>query len=220
MRTSLILVGQVGVACLLFITSSASATLIDAITVPIGGDVDPGSTIFLGTKTTGISLTNLSGNTGFVQIEALQGPPRGPNDGIQDGFELLDGTLRITSNIPDGEKRVRIRIGYSEQRLGRAGLRAGSQRLFRRVRTTGGRAIWERAVRAIRGRATGRRFIRSAPVPSLGNWGFDASDSFVWGFLDVTSDYAVGARKLVEPASLLLVGSGLGLLLWSGRRKP
>ena len=205
------------VAALLCLSASAFAGLIDVFQSPISAKVDAGQTVFLGSKTTGIQFTNLSQFGGFVTIEVLDGPPRQPGDEVAEGFELLDGTLRITSNIPDGEKRVRVRMGYAEERLGRAGLRAGSQRLFRRIAGRR-RARWANAVRAIRGRATIRRFPGSAPIRALGHHGFDATDNYVWAFLDVTSDYAVAARTVAEPTSMALMLGGLGLVLWGGRK--
>ena len=206
-------------AFLLILSTPSSAALIDAFSVPIIGTVAPGQTIFLGTQATGVLFTNQSANEGVVSIELVQGPPGGPNDRVAEGFELLDGTLRISTNVPDGEKRVRVRMGYSEQRILRRGLRLGSQRLFRRARLRTG-ARWGRAVRAVQGRATIRRFARSGPVPGLGHFGFDASESYVWSFLDVSSDFAVAARTVAEPTSMMLIVGGLGLISWSTRRKP
>lgn len=217
--------GVVSILLLSLGATPVSATVLDAVVLP-GFQIGPGGTGLLDrngqptqdSQSTGILFTNQSQTDAFVTVEFFDRPPLQPGDLVEPGFQLLDGTLRIGSTLARGEARVRIRMDYSARRLQRRGLRADSVRLMRRIRGRAARApIWQPAVRALSGRIPGYRFPASPPQPGLWNYGFDAQNSFVWAFVDTTSDYAVGARQIAEPASILCLLAGIGLL-WRGRR--
>jgi len=221
LRAVLLVVGTLGAGAAW--ASSISLDALDVSGFPIGaGDrllLDGNGNLLNELSRTGIQITNLWNDSGQVSVELLQGPAAQKGDEVARGFVLLDNTLRVHSDIPIGEQRVRVRMGYRRADLRRLGLRAGSVRLMRR-RVLGRRAArWLPAVQAATGRA-GIRFARTSPlrVPGrVGNYGFEADQQFVWAIVDRNSDYAVGARLVPEPASVGLLGMGLLALFVGGR---
>jgi hypothetical protein len=199
----------------------ASAISLDDVTQAV--EVEAGATVFLDANgrlvneptRTGITFTNRTSNPGLVSVQFLPGPALQQGQTVGGGFLLLDGTLRVSSNLPVGRQLVGIRMGYSGREIRRAGARESSVRLLRR-RDVGRRfGRWLPAVRAVQGRYDIVRYPHTPPLPSLGNvgnHGFDRTNQFVWAYLDVTSDYAVGALAVPEPASLAFLASGFGLL--------
>ncbi len=169
-----------------------------------------------------LRLKNLSQNTGQVTVDFIPGPQTSDSNEpfVQDGFALIDGTLRVQSDIPPGELLARYLLEYRPSALRRADIRPRSARMMRRhVRS----ARWIRAVNAIRhpprrppGSPT-RNLRDTRPDFELGHHGFLSEKRYVWAVVDVNSDYAVGGAIPAEVpvlASILLIamGSGIGLL--------
>jgi hypothetical protein len=205
--------------------SGARASTISLDDVIQGVVVEAGQTVFLdenGSQVvqptrTGVTFKNLSSGQGQVSVQFLPGPALRPGDGVGGGFLLLDGTLRVSSSLPARRQLVRIRMGYDGRRLARAGARESSVRLLRR-RAIPGRTAgrWLPAIRAVQGRYDIVRYPDMSPgrfPGNVGNHGFDRRNQFVWAYLDVTSDYGVGALAVAEPASLAFLVSGVGLLV-------
>ena len=164
-----------------------------------------------------VRIKNLSSQAGEISLEGIPGTPLRSGQTVVGEFVLLDGTLRITSNIAQGEKRVRIRMGYNPTRVRSSGLRERSVRL---MRLDARRARWQPAFRAIRnvGRVDIRRLQGRADFV-LGHYGVDLLGRDAWGVVDVTSDYAVGALPIPEPLSLSCLAAGGVLLLLSHKRR-
>ena len=126
-----------------------------------------------------------------------------------EGFALLDRTLKITTDIPDGEMRIRVRIEFDPaevRALGACPIMSPTLLRLRPLDPPRWRPI--RRVMDLRGLPRRRRI--GAPVFQLGNYGVDAANEYVWAVLDVPGDFAVGVP---EPASLLLAAAGVGLLV-------
>lgn len=163
---------------------------------------------------TALRLKNLSNTAGTVSIEYLPGPPLIQGDTIQAGFELVDGTLEVSSDLQPGMLRARYQIEYGVRRVRQAGVRANSLRPMRHDLRSG---HWRRAVGAIR-RVSGAdlRFLRAQEADFvLGHHGFSSEKSYVWAVVDVNSRYAVGglsAQAVPALPPLMLVVAGVGLI--------
>ena len=170
-----------------------------------------------------IILWNVSGGTGEVTIEYLATNP--PGD-VEEPFLLLDGTMRITTDLPDGGHRVLIIREYNRAQVRRksrvAGLRPETLRVMRkRARRAN---LWRpagRTIGAMRDRkkdtAAPRRAFRARETGHLGRRGIYATDVYVWAVVDTASDFAVGG--VPEPTTLCCLLGGAGVLLWRRRRK-
>lgn len=212
--------GFLTLAALLGGTTASAITIIDIRGIPVtAGEtliIDADGDVVQEITRTGITIESME--DGFVEVQFIPGPVGQKEDEVADDFLLLDGTLRVSSTIPAGQQRIRVRMGYERAGLRRAGLRTSSVRLLRR-RALGRTARWLPAVQAATGRA-GVRFARTSPLQTerrVGFYGFDADTEFVWAILDRNSDYAVGAQLVAEPASLVLLAGGLGALFASCR---
>ena len=180
----------------------------DAVVVAPGESYDVGFVEKDGTLLGGLLLENLSGQAGEVEAAFVGGPA--PTKGVKVplGFVLLDGTLQIDSEIPAGQVRAQIRIRYDGARV-----RERVERKLRLLRLRDGGDTWVRARRALRADVD-VRFLRDVRADGiLGHFGVDRERKIVWGVLDVTSTYAIGALAAIpEPVSYALVVSGLALV--------
>ena len=160
---------------------------------------------------TAVRFENLSQTTGDLSVEFRAGPSLLTDQTVDGGFQLLDGTLVVTSTIPNGEKRVRYRMEYIRRDVRRLGLRANSARIMR-LRES----VWKPARRRIlrRESAEVRRLRDHRADFTLGHYGFSRERRYAWAVVDVNSSYAIGAMPVPEPASWLLIVLGGGMLLF------
>ena len=166
---------------------------------------------------TAIRFRNLSPASGEIQAERVFGPTLGQGQTVAEGFVLLDNYLRIATDIPQGQKRMLVRMEVDLREVRARRIRADSLRIMRFDENT---RHWGRAIRAIRdGRARqNARFIRGRAQFFLGRYGIDPIRRTVWATVDVTSSYAIGGIPVPEPMALMCFSSGAGLLLLSRRR--
>lgn len=173
---------------------------------------------------TGWRLFNTSLQAAKIEWSWLPGPAMLPDDTVQQGFALVDGTLLVQSNIAPGQLRARYRIEYDGRAVRRAGIRANQVHLMRRDSENG---HWVRAVQAIRARAVQARYLpRMEADFVLGHHGYSADKGYVWAVVDVNSRYAVGGPlasapiPMLGPLGLLAVGAALlGATGWELRRR-
>lgn len=163
---------------------------------------------------TGILFGNrsLAKAPGTVQVKQFFGPPLGKDQTLPDGFVLLDNYLHVTTNIPQGEKRMLVRMEYDIRQVRARRIRVNSLRV---LRLRDGGTHWRRAYRAIRDNRARQnaRFIRDRAQFILGRYGVDEARRNVWATVDVSSNYAIGGIPVPEPAALACIGAGVGLLL-------
>ena len=137
---------------------------------------------------------------------------------VPDGFVLLDGTLTITTAIPDGSMRLQVRREIDRARARQLGLRERELTLFRLKPRVAGPAVWRPIVQRIRermGPGKARKIPNTADF-MLGHYGVALTDHYVWGVIDVPGTYAVG---MPEPTTLLCLAGGAALLLSNRRRR-
>lgn len=163
-----------------------------------------------GTFLAGLHATNLSPDDADVAVGFIGGPALMKGHKVGGGFVLLDGTLRIESQIPAGQVRAQVRIGYDVRRIRDRGL---SKARLRLMRLRDGSDTWVRARRAVRADVR-KRYLRDVRADGiLGHFGIDRGRQIVWGVLDVTSSYAIGAlARVPEPVSYALVIVGIALV--------
>lgn len=191
--------------------------------VPIEVSVAPGETVVIDASgdpqdgnDTGVKLRNDSLVGGIVSLEFLPGDPLAGGSTVEGPFKLLDGTLVVNSDIALGEIRAGYRMEYDPRAVRARRIDEASIRLFR---LDEGRKRWGPAIRALRAQVS-TSFLRGRATFRLGDFGLARSDSYAWSVLDVNSSYALGGLPLPEPASLLLLGAGVGLLaLTRGSRR-
>jgi len=126
------------------------------------------------------------------------------------GFELLDGTLHITTSIPNGQMKLQVRIQYDPDSLrAKGGRRAKPPILLRRKRVA--RVMRWRPITDIMGvRGLRARRKRGPATFELGHYGTDWTNDYVWAVADVPGTFAIGVP---EPVSLLCVAGGIGVLM-------
>ena len=172
---------------------------------------------------TGVRVKNLSSTGGGrVDIELITGK-NNSSLLVPAGFKLLDNTLRVTSDLESGGRRIRARMDFGRfgGRIGiRArGIRANSLRLLRA--DFAGRR-WVRAVDTIRDKRVNIRFLTAIRADfTLGHHGIDKQNQFVWAVLDTSGEqfFAIAGLAAVPiPAAWLLFLSGSGLLVLVKRR--
>lgn len=203
----------------------ASLASLAAPTLAIPVLFDPDQVLDLGFETGAndpFAIHYLSSVGGALDAEFVPGPALGPNQSVQDGFILLDGTLNVSSSAAAGRARARYQLRFDGRALGRAGIRATDLRLMR----FDGRAnTWVRARRLIRdanARANARFLFGRRARFELGAFGVDTQRSLVWGVTDVDGAYAIGALRSLrapEPMSLWLLAAGLGGIAYHRRRR-
>lgn len=166
-----------------------------------------------------IIIWNMSTATGLVAIEYL---PVNPVDEAEEPFLLLDGTLRVTTDIPDGELRLLVIREYDRQKARKKKLCRDTMRVMRRKREVG---LWRparckaRLMRSIeRATAAPKRQIRRKSRDHLGRRGIYETDTYVWAVVDQASDLAVGGM-VPEPVTMTCLAAGAGVLLWRKRRR-
>lgn len=159
----------------------------------------------------GVVFTNLTDRRANLTIEAVSGDPLIGGKTVERGFILLDGTLRVKTDVPKGHYRLLVKRAYSGKRVGRMGLRATSLRAMR----SNSQMRYRPAVRSMRRKpgaaAAGRRevvgpsptrgevragFSKKLNRPCLGLSGVDPVGSYVWSVVDEAGDFAVGGRPL------------------------
>lgn len=187
---------------------------------PIQVSVAPGETVFvdlsgdpLDADDTGVRLRNDGLFTTPVVVEFLPGDPLAGGRGVEGGFVLLDGTLSVETALAPGDLRAAYRMEYREARA-----RSLDKRTMRMFRLDERAGIWKRAIRGIRRRARAElRFVSGRADFTLGHFGVDEQQRYVWSVLDVNSSYAIGGLPLPEPSALALLAGGALLLLGSRR---
>jgi hypothetical protein len=134
------------------------------------------------------------------------------------GFELLDGTLEIsTNNIEStGIRKMQVRIRYDSARLRTLGGRIANPPRLLRLRRVGRVRRWTpiREVLRLRGLRARRR---TGPATfKLGDYGTDWTNEYVWAVTDVPGTFAIGVP---EPISLLCMAGGMGILVLRRRKR-
>ena len=135
---------------------------------------------------------------------------------------MLDGTLRVTTEIPDGELRLLVIREYSSDSRKKKGIRPNTVRVMRRKRE-------KRLYRPARCRDTMKRDVERATIAPrddirrkksglLGRRGINETDTYVWAVVDQASDFAVGGM-IPEPVTMAGLAAGAGALLWRKRRR-
>jgi len=193
----------------------ASAAVVEQ-DIGIGGDVT--MPLYGGTgDDTGARILNSSSATIHARVEDVVTVLPRAGETVHNSFILLDNTLKVTvTPTSDGRMRQRARMEYTDRALRQKGVRERSLRLLRLDRTRNKwRPCWvaierpERA-RVARQRNRPRDFI-------LGHYGYDMTDNYVWAVIDVDGEYAIGG--VPEPATLAILGAGLGLLICRRKRQ-
>ena len=168
-----------------------------------------------------IVLWNLSTSSGDVTVEYLS---TNPVADVAEGYCLLDGTLRVTTNLPEGEYRMLVARAYDRTRARveerEHGLRRNTLQIMRRAsdRPRHPTPLWAPA-RCLdrprgdieRARSAPQRQLRNKERGHLGRRGIDPTATVVWTVTDNASDFAVGGL-IPEPVALtgmLVVGAGL-----------
>lgn len=189
------------------VTLGKSGSQNDEAVLDINGETNP--------NITGIRIKNLSDQDGTVTVNYNPGSGLELSNKVQDGFQLLDGTLEVGTALPDGQILLRARVLYDRVRAGR--IRQGSLRLMRLGRV---RARWFRSTRFIRrtSRADIKR-IMDKPDFILGHHGIDFDNKVVWSVLDVDGQFAIGGVPIPEPVFGLLFMAGSYLVLGRRRKK-
>ena len=168
---------------------------------------------------TGIVFWNMSSGPDTITIEGL------PQTDLtaEDGFLMLDGSLRVTTNLQAGEFRVLLLREYNEVRVRRLRRRALLRGRLRVMRRKGGEARYRRArlrarrMREIRLYGAPVRELRARRTGHLGRRGVDTTKSYVWAVVDNASDFGVGA-PVPEPMSMTILLAGAAGLLIRRRR--
>lgn len=179
----------------------------------------------------GIRVINLAPDGGEVSVKLSPGA-NNLNLQLPQGFLLLDNTLRVTSNLLPGGRRLRARMDFGRYG-GRAGIRALGIRIdsLRILRADIGSGRWIRALDTIRAFDFNqnpirfeRRFLTGLRVkPKIGDFGIDLQKEFAWAVVNTSREEQIfalaGLTAVPLPAAWLLFLSGSGLLMWTARRK-
>jgi len=170
---------------------------------------------------TGVWFKNLSDQSGAVSVQvsdaslpAVQATIGSP---FQLPFVMIDNTsLEIGSAaFPDGEKRLGIRMEYNPRIVRRRGLRMDSLHLMKFDRV---REQWAPAIFSIRKfPRTGIRFFPNAPADqTLGHFGINPNENYVWATIDTNGLYGIGG-VVPEPAALSLICAAGGIVVLACR---
>lgn len=137
---------------------------------------------------------------------------------VPQGFELLDGTLEISTNIPNTEiRRLRVRIRYDSARLRNLGGRVAKPPTLLRLKRVGRVRRW-RPIRDIMSQTGLRPRRRTGPATfELGHYGTDWTNEYVWAVTDAPGTFTIG---IPEPISLLCMAGGMGVLVPRRRKRP
>jgi len=190
-----------------FVTARVHA---DALSVP-PGDTQTWQAAAL-PDNTGITVTNQSTiETLELTVENTTEPLTGT---VPPGYQLLDlsaDDMVPVLNVARAGTRpmiLRVRMEYDPARLRRKAIRRTDLVLLKRHK---GGLRWRPMgdVMRLRGLRARRRI--GAPIRTLGYYGVDTNDTYVWAVLDVPGTYAIGVMP--EPASLLCCAAGVGLLV-------
>jgi len=166
------------------------------------------------------------GETGFT-IEAdwdQAGPPHvwldwAPPTTLADppeGFVLLDGTLGITTDIPDGQMTLQVRIAYDPNELRAIGWDGTKRPSMIRLIKGDSHSYWRPIEDVIRLRGLSARRKMTPADFTLGHYGADLDNEYVWAVIDVPGTFAIG---IPEPASLACLIGGVGALMLRRRRR-
>lgn len=188
-------------------------------------NVDPGQEVLIDlsgnpddSNDTAVRLKNLSQNPGTVTVEFIPGPPSSGMDGpsLPENFVLVDGTLKVESDIPPGELRARYRIEYVRAEVRRQGIRGRSIRLLRNNLRE---QRWERATNLLRSSVTPLRVRDQRADFVLGHYGYYRDGRYVWAVMDINSEYAIGGELSggtpvpgLLPIFLFVAGGGVLLV--------
>jgi len=166
-----------------------------------------------------VIIWNMSDAAGDVTIEYL---PLNPVGEAEEPFLLLDGTLRVTTDIPDGQLRALVIREYSSAKRKKKAMRPGSLRVMRRKREKRiyrpARCLYRPKPEIEGGTAAPRDEIRRKRSDLLGRRGIYETDTYVWAVVDQTSDFAVGGM-IPEPVTMTCLAAGTGALFWRKRRR-
>lgn len=165
----------------------------------------------------GVEVQNLSSQAGSFEAEYLHVTPLEFGNQVVGGFQLLDGTMRVSSSLGQGELRAGYRMHFSGRRIRRRG---GNPTTVRLMRFDARASVWRRAtdllradVRAGKVQADIRRIRAKGSDFVLGHHGFSTDDGYAWAVLDRASLYAVGFKPVPEPAVIWLCGLAGALLV-------
>ncbi|MEX0886495.1 MAG: PEP-CTERM sorting domain-containing protein [Phycisphaeraceae bacterium] len=174
-----------------------------------------------GIDATGLRFRNLSEQSGTVSISRSNEPlPTLATIGspYDEPFRMIDNTLLEidTSAFADGRMRLRIRMGYEGRVIRQAGLRARTLHLMRFHRRWD---CWQPAVFAIRDvRRMDFRFFPNRQADfTLGHFGVDQENQYVWAVIDTNGTYAIAG--VPEPATMSLMFAAGGLAVMLHRRR-
>lgn len=223
------------VTALLLVSSGAQAILVSYDTVTIIPEGAPPSfvikpdTLYTGDMSDDFTDKDETGFQIYSDPENSEGQvvvdwiPT-PDAQIDNGFVLLDNTLRVQTDLTAGSYRLGLRRAFVRSNIRAAGIRARSLRVFR-LRQIGREQVRWEAVPAYkriakRGRADIRRIFGRSTF-KLGNYGIALQDQYAWSVIDNGGYFAIGGLMVPEPSTWVLLGTGLtGLYLTRrGRRK-
>jgi hypothetical protein len=132
------------------------------------------------------------------------------------GFIMLDGTLEITTAIPDGQMALCVRIAYDPNELRAIGWDGKKPPSMARKRMMDQSPKWRLIADVIRLRGLPARRKMGPADLTLGHYGVDLDNEYVWAVIDVPGTFAIG---IPEPASLACLVGGLGVLAMRRSRR-
>jgi len=166
-----------------------------------------------------VIIWNTSGATGDVVIEYLA---TNPVDEAEEPFLLLDGTLRVTTDLAPGDLRALVIREYDRLKRVKKKISRLTLRVMRRKRARlmyrPARCLYRTKPEIEGGTAAPRDEIRRKESGLLGRRGIYETDTYVWTVVDQASDFAVGGM-VPEPVTTTCLVAGMGVLLWRKRRR-
>lgn len=129
-----------------------------------------------------------AGHTYSIAIEP--GPATQGYAGFYNGL-ALPGSLHVVTTLPDGSYKATLKLYYNEADLAAAGIYREDGLVLK---------VWDEVtdqwVLAVEKNIDPARTDKgvSAPTDTLGDYGVDTTNNFVWAVVDHASDYAAGAK--------------------------
>lgn len=175
----------------------------------------------------GVIIKDLSGMGGQLSIGLADLPPGAKK---KEKFEMVDGTLQLQVISGLSDYRACVMRKASRRLLDAAGILPGSWILMK-PREDGGEMVWRPLTDYSANRSGQWVLYRERIAPSrerirmgtargrIGSYGYytTADTVYVWGVVHGLSDWGIGGM-VPEPAGLLLVAGGAGLLCLQRRR--